>query len=190
MHITCDIKEVRRISSSSGTTGTPTFSGFTQKDREITAENMSRVFARVGIEKGDPVMHAGVLSMWVAGLPTLDAMMAAGACVIPMGALSGTERLAQIAAVTRPKVVLCTPSFALHLIKTMEARTGIDPKSIGIQKFMVFGEPGGSVKEIYGAISEGFGGADVYDVMGATGCHSPHRYFLRRTCGYSLLCIR
>ncbi len=173
MHITCDIRDVRRISSSSGTTGTPTFSGFTQKDRDITAENMARVFARVDIEPGDPVMHAGVLSMWVAGIPVVDAMMAAGARVIPMGALSGTERLAQIAAVTKPKVVLCTPSFALHLIKTMEERSGIDPKSLGVQKFLVFGEPGGSVKEIYEAISDGFGGAEVYDVMGATGCHSP-----------------
>ena len=100
-------------------------------------------------------------------------MMSAGANVIPMGALSGVERLAQIAAVTKPKVILCTPSFALHLIKTMEERSGVDPKSIGVEKFMVFGEPGGSVKEIYEAISAGFGGAKVYDVMGATGCHSP-----------------
>lgn len=173
MHITCDIKDVRRISSSSGTTGTPTFIGFTDKDRDITSENQARVMARVGIGKGDMVMHAGVLSMWVAGLPALDSMMSAGACVIPMGALSGVERLAQIASVTRPKAVLCTPSYALHLIKTMEERTGINPKTIGIEKFIVFGEPGGSIKEIYGAISEGFGGAMVYDVMGATGCHSP-----------------
>ena len=173
MHITCDIKDVRRISSSSGTTGTPTFSGFTQKDREVTIENMARLMARVGLEKGDPVMHAGVLSMWVAGLPTLDSLMGAGAMVIPMGALSGTERLAQIASVTKPKAMLGTPSFMLHLIKTMEERTGIDPKSIGVEKLLVFGEPGGSVKEIYEQMSAGFGGAQVYDVMGATGCHSP-----------------
>ena len=134
---------------------------------------MARLMARVGIEKGDPVMHAGVLSMWVAGLPCLDSLMGAGAMVIPMGALSGTERLAQIASVTRPKAMLGTPSFMLHLIKTMEERSGIDPKSIGVEKLLVFGEPGGSVKEIYEQMSAGFGGAQVYDVMGATGCHSP-----------------
>ncbi len=173
LHITCDPKDVRRISSSSGTTGTPTFSGFTQKDREITAENMSRLLARAHIQAGGPVMHASVLSMWVAGLPVLDALMAAGACVIPVGALSGVERVAQIAAATRPKAVLCTPSFALYLIKTMAERTGIEPQSLGIEKFMVFGEPGGSVEEIYSAIGNGFGGAMVYDIMGATGCHSP-----------------
>ena len=173
LHITCDPKDVRRISSSSGTTGTPTFSGFTQKDRDITAENMSRLLARANVRPGDTVMHASVLSMWVAGLPVLDSLMAAGACVVPVGALSGVERVAQIAVATHPKVVLCTPSFALYLIKTMAERTGIEPKSLGIEKFMVFGEPGGSVEEIYSAISEGFGGSMVYDIMGATGCHSP-----------------
>ena len=173
MHITCDPKAVRRISSSSGTTGTPTFSGFTQKDREITVENMARLMARVGLENGDTVMHAGVLSMWVAGLPPLDALMGAGACVIPMGALSGMERLAQIAAVTRPKAILCTPSFAIHLGRQMLERTGVDPKTLGIEKFLVFGEPGGSIKEIYEEIAASFGGADTFDVMGATGCHSP-----------------
>ena len=99
--------------------------------------------------------------------------MAAGACVIPVGALSGVERIAQIAAVTRPKVVICTPSFALYMIKNMKERTGVDPKLLGVEKFLVFGEPGGSIKEIYTAISDGFGGAMVYDIMGATGCHSP-----------------
>ena len=173
MHIACDVKEVRRISSSSGTTGTPTFSGFTQRDRDITIENMARLMARVGLKKGDPVMHAGVLSMWVAGLPPLDALMGAGALVIPMGALSGMERLAQIAAVTRPKAVLCTPSFAIHLGRNMLARTGIDPKTLGIKQFLVFGEPGGSIKEVYEEIAELFAGADTFDVMGATGCHSP-----------------
>ena len=173
LHITCDPKAVRRISSSSGTTGTPTFSGFTQKDRDITVENMARLMARVGLAEGDTVMHAGVLSMWVAGLPPLDALMGAGACVIPMGALSGMERLAQIAAVTRPKAILCTPSFAIHLGRQLLERTGIDPRTLGIEQFLVFGEPGGSVKEIYEEIADSFGGADTFDVMGATGCHSP-----------------
>ena len=173
LHITCEPAEVRRVSSSSGTTGTPTFSGFTQKDRDVTVENMARLMARIGLEKGDRVMHAGVLSMWVAGLPPLDALMGAGACVIPMGALSGMERLSQIASVTRPKAVLCTPSFAIHLGRHMLERTGIAPDSLGIEKFLVFGEPGGSIKEVYGEIADRFGGADTFDVMGATGCHSP-----------------
>ena len=173
MHITCDPKLVNRVSSSSGTTGSPTFSGFTRADRALAAENTARGLKRMGIEPGDVVLHASVLSMWVAGVPAVDSMMAYGACVVPVGALSGVERVAQIAQETRPKMLRTTVSFARHLAATMEERAGIDPTALGIEKVVVTGEPGGSIPEIYGEIEAGFGGATVYDNMGATGCHSP-----------------
>ena len=173
MHITCDPKLVNRVSSSSGTTGSPTFSGFTKADRAIAAENTARGLRRIGIEPGDVVLHASVLSMWIAGLPAVDSMMAYGACVVPVGALSGVERVAQIAKETRPRMIRTTVSFARHLAATMQDRAGIDPTSLGIEKVVVTGEPGGSIPEIFGEIEAGFGGATVYDNMGATGCHSP-----------------
>ena len=173
MHVTCDPKLVNRISSSSGTTGSPTFSGFTRRDREIAAENCGRGMKRMGIEPGDVVLHASVISMWIAGMPAIDSMMAYGACVVPVGALSGVERVAQIASEVRPKMIRTTVSFARHMAKTMEAKTGIDPKALGIEKVVVTGEPGGSIREIYSEIEAGFGGALCYDNMGATGCHSP-----------------
>jgi phenylacetate-CoA ligase len=173
MHVTCDPKLVNRISSSSGTTGSPTFSGFTRADRALAAENCSRGMKRMGIEPGDVVLHASVISMWIAGMPAIDSMMAYGACVVPVGALSGVERVAQIASEVRPRMMRTTVSFARHLAKTMEAKTGIDPKSLGIEKVVVTGEPGGSIPEIYSEIEAGFGGALCYDNMGATGCHSP-----------------
>ena len=112
LHITCDPKLVNRVSSSSGTTGSPTYSGFTLKDREITNDNQARALVRLGIEPGDVVMHASVLSMWIAGIPGVDSMMAYGACLVPVGALSGVERVAQIARDTRPKSIKCTDSNA------------------------------------------------------------------------------
>jgi len=41
MHVTCDPKKVIRISSTSGTTGSPSFTGYTQKDREAVNETGS-----------------------------------------------------------------------------------------------------------------------------------------------------
>lgn len=173
MHITCDPRDVNRVSSSSGTTGSPTYSGFTLNDRKVTNENQARAMVRLGINPGDVVMHASVLSMWIAGIPSVDSMMDYGVCMVPVGALSGVERVAQVAKDMRPKSIKCTVSFAQYLIKHMEERTGIDPKTLGLEKIVVFGEPGGSIPEIYGPIEEGFGGAMVHDIMGATGCHSP-----------------
>ena len=161
------------MSSSSGTTGSPTYSGFTLKDREITNDNQARALVRLGIEPGDVVMHASVLSMWIAGIPGVDSMMAYGVCLVPVGALSGVERVAQIARDTRPKSIKCTVSFAQYLAKHMEERTGIDPATLGLEKVVVFGEPGGSIPQIYEPLEKSFGGAMVHDIMGATGCHSP-----------------
>ena len=173
LHITCNPRSVNRVSASSGTTGSPTYSGFTLKDREITNDNQARALVRLGIEPGDVVMHASVLSMWIAGIPGVDSMMAYGVCLVPVGALSGVERVAQIARDTRPKSIKCTVSFAQYLAKHMEERTGIDPATLGLEKVVVFGEPGGSIPEIYEPLEKGFGGAMVHDIMGATGCHSP-----------------
>ena len=173
LHITCNPRSVNRVSSSSGTTGSPTYSGFTLKDREITNDNQARALVRLGIEPGDVVMHASVLSMWIAGIPGVDSMMAYGVCLVPVGALSGVERVAQIARDTRPKSIKCTVSFAQYLAKHMEERTGIDPATLGLEKVVVFGEPGGSIPQIYEPLEKSFGGAMVHDIMGATGCHSP-----------------
>ena len=173
MHITCDPRLVNRISSSSGTTGSPTFSGFTRFDRELAAENCARGMVRMGVDPGDVVLHASVISMWIAGMPAIDSMMAYGACVVPVGALSGVERVAQIANEVKPKMMRTTVSFARHMARTMLEKSGIDPRTLGIQKVVVTGEPGGSIKDIYSEIEAGFGGALCYDNMGATGCHSP-----------------
>lgn len=173
MHITCDISEVNRMSASSGTTGTPSFQGHTRNDRLIQHENYARAFARIGLHPGDRVMFAGVMSMWIAGLPTLDAMMDYGINTIPIGALVGSVKVAEMASLTRPKGILATPSFLRHMLNKAQAETDIDLKTVGVEKLVVFGEPGGNVPEVIRELSEGFGGAEVYDIFGGTSCLNP-----------------
>jgi phenylacetate-CoA ligase len=173
MHICCNPRSIQRVSASSGTTGTPTYGGYTRRDREIFFENSNRAYVRMDLVPGDRVLFAGVMSMWVGGVPFIDGLLNYGACVIPVGALSGVERVAQTAADTRPDLMLCTPSFALYLIEKIPERTNLNPRDFGIKKICVYGEPGGSIKEIYSRISEGFGGAETYDISGGTGTHSP-----------------
>lgn len=173
MHLTCDITEVNRMSASSGTTGTPSFQGHTAADRAVIAENTSRVVIRIGLRPGDRVLYAGVLSMWVAGIPVIDGLMTYGVNVIPIGALVGSMKVAEMAQLTHPKAIMCTPSFGLHLIKKTRAESDIDLATLGIEKIVVYGEPGGGVPEIIAELSEGFGGAEVYDTAGGTGCLNP-----------------
>ena len=173
MHLTCDIRDVNRMSASSGTTGTPSFQGHTKHDREVTFKNFARLMDLIGGKKGDKVMMAGVMSMWVAGIPTVDALLDYGANVIPIGGLVGTVKVAEMMQLTRPEIIICTPSFARVLVKKSKEELGVDIAQVGIKKICVYGEPGGSIPEIVQELSEGFGGAQVFDMGGGTGCLNP-----------------
>ena len=74
---------------------------------------------------------------------------------------------------TRPSAVFCTPSFARHLLVRSQEILGTDLSAIGIDKLCVYGEPGGSVPEIVQHLTEGYGGAEVYDFSGGTSCLNP-----------------
>jgi phenylacetate-CoA ligase len=173
MHITCDIRDVNRISASSGTSGTPSFQGHTANDRQIIFKNLHRLMDVIGGKPGDRVMMAGVMSMWVAGIPTVDALLEFGANVIPVGGLVGAAKVVELMTLTQPESLICTPSFALHILKRSKADLGVDLTKIGIRKVCVYGEPGGSIPEIIKRLSDGFGGAEIYDMAGGTGCLNP-----------------
>jgi len=173
MHLTCDIKAVNRISASSGTTGTPSFQGHTRNDRKILLENFTRLAEVTDTKPGDRVMMAGVMSMWVAGIPIVDALTEFGCMVIPVGGLVGTTKLIEMAQLTRPEAIVCTPSFARRILKTAKDDMHVDLTTIGVKKLFVYGEPGGSVPEIVRELNEGFGGAEVFDMAGGTGVLNP-----------------
>ncbi|MAW82138.1 MAG: hypothetical protein CMI63_18015 [Parvularcula sp.] len=173
MHVTCGVREINRVSASSGTTGLPTYVGYTARDRAVSEDNFARMAARTGLVRGDRVMFAGVMSMWIVGIPAVDALLNLGFAVIPIGGLAKTERLAQTAMDTRPDLLMCTPSYGLHLIKSVPEKTRWRTQDFGIRKLYVFGEPGGSIPKIREQLSEGFGGAEIYDMSGGTGCNNP-----------------
>ncbi|MCP4624889.1 MAG: phenylacetate--CoA ligase [bacterium] len=168
MHITCDPKKVVRVSSTSGTTGKPTFTGYTQKDREAANEVGARMMWRIGSRPGDVVMHGFVLSMWIAGVPVVDLLQNLGACTVPIGALTGAKRFARIAREVFPVQLNCTPSYAEYLIKKLPEEAGVEAHDLGIKRIMVSGEPGGSIPEVRQRLSQGFGGAEIYDAIGST----------------------
>lgn len=173
LHLCCDIREVNRISASSGTSGTPSFQGHTRNDREIILKNFRRLAEVTDVRPGDRVMMAGVMSMWVAGIPTVDALLNFGANVIPIGGLVGSDRVIEMMTLTRPEVVICTPSFGLRLLEKARQTQAADLRTVGVRKLFVYGEPGGSVPAIAGELRDGFGGAQVFDMSGGTGCLNP-----------------
>lgn len=159
------LREVIGVASTSGTTGRPTLTAFTRRDIDSTNEVLARAFWRIGIRPGDTVLHAFGLSMWVAGIPLVRALEAMGARPIAVGAEGGTERLLLFARLTRPSVLLCTPSFAEHLIERAPEVAGIEVGELGIQRIFCCGEPGAGLPEVRKKLANAWG-AKIYDFAG------------------------
>ena len=92
------LEDVIGVSATSGTTGLPTFYGFTKHDIDVTNEVLARGFWRAGVRPGETVVHAFGLSMWVAGIPIIRALENMGARTVPVGAeggVNGRDKLSQ-----------------------------------------------------------------------------------------------
>ncbi|MFX0199924.1 MAG: phenylacetate--CoA ligase family protein [Candidatus Hodarchaeota archaeon] len=159
------LEKVVGVSATSGTTGLPTFYGFTKHDIKVTNEVLARGFWRAGVRPGETVVHSFGLSMWVAGIPIIRALEQMGARVIPVGAEAGSERLLQFIDQTKPTTLMCTPSYAEHLIEKTPKILNKDIKQLGIKKIICAGEPGAGLPEVRKKIMEAYG-AKIFDSAG------------------------
>jgi phenylacetate-CoA ligase len=112
--ITCaPVKKIIRINSTSGTTGQPTLYTLTRNDVEVLNEMHARKYWRTGLRPGNIVLQALSLSMFTGGLPLSDGLQAMGLCVVPVGIEGGTKRVLDFILLTRPDVIIATPSFGI-----------------------------------------------------------------------------
>jgi phenylacetate-CoA ligase len=79
--------------------------------------------------------------VWAWGVQYALAKM--GLPTLPGGGMDARAR-ANIVIRYQPTILLCTPSYALHLGRTMEA-LGVEPRTTAVRTLFVAGEPGMSV---------------------------------------------
>ncbi len=139
-HLAASAQDIRRIYSTSGTTGTPSYIPLTQQDISNWVTISSRSYAASGARTGDRIVSTYNAGPFVAGV-ALDAFAALGLCHIPVGT-GNTERLMAAVQLLKANVLACTPSYALYLAEWAEAR-GIDIKGSAVERILVAGEPGG-----------------------------------------------
>ncbi|WP_102348616.1 phenylacetate--CoA ligase family protein [Bacillus sp. Marseille-P3661] len=164
-------EEVVAINATSGTTGVPTFYAFSEHDLKIQNESFARGYWRAGIRPGDRVLMATGLSMWLGGTSVMRGIQGMGACPIPVGVESGTERTLNFAKLTKPSAMVTLPSIATRLIEKAPEILGMEVKDLGIKRIFALGEPGASIPETRERIEEAYG-AKLYD--GATGIWGLH----------------
>jgi phenylacetate-CoA ligase len=106
--------------------------------------------------------------VWAWGVQYALAKM--GLPTLPGGGMDARAR-ANIVIRYKPTILLCTPSYALHLGRTVEA-LGVDPRSTSVRTLFVAGEPGMSVAATRERIQE-LWGARLVEFYGCTEA-SPH----------------
>jgi phenylacetate-CoA ligase len=150
-HRACDAAAVRRIYSTSGTTGRPTFIGLTGKDIGTWRETACRAFWSLGLRPGH--VTPLVVSPFVVAASYADALETIGA-LVPVG-VNATDRLIASFQFARANALLCTSSFPLHFAVSLQSR-GIDPKALGLRLIMAGGEPGASIPAVRAEIEQTF----------------------------------
>jgi len=147
-HTAADLEKVIRIHSTSGTTGRPTYIGLTRNDIQAWMEVHSRMYWCAGFRPSDRVLFGYGLSMFVGGIPIIEALQNIGCTVIPVGPREGTDRFLSLSRDLGANALVGTPSFVLYLIDRVQDSVQCAPKDLGWKKMAVGGEPGGSVPSI------------------------------------------
>ncbi len=117
--------DIAEIHVSSGTTGNPTLVGYSRKDLFLWAEVMARSLACAGVSKSDIIQIAYGYGLFTGGFGAHYGALRLGATVLPMSA-GHTNRQVVLMNSLKPRVLACTPSYALYL--------GEEAQNIGLKK--------------------------------------------------------
>ena len=147
----------------SGTTGAPLAILDTPESWDWMLGNWQRIYRESGVLPGDGIYFAFSFGPFLGFWTAFEAAAKYGALCIPGGGLSSAARLRAMS-VHRPRVLCCTPTYALHLADVAR-KEGIE---VRVEKIIVAGEPGGSIPSVRERMSAAWGGAEVVDHYGMT----------------------
>ncbi len=156
--------------SSSGTTGQPRVFRYSHLDREYWSWANARALAAMDFRHGDTVfMMTGYgPHVWAWGVQY--ALAKIGLPTIPGGGMDARAR-ANIITRFQPTVLLCTPSYALHLGRVLQD-LGHDPRETKVRKLFLAGEPAMGIPRTRARIQD-LWGARIVEFYGCTEA-APH----------------
>jgi phenylacetate-CoA ligase len=155
-----------RIHQTSGTTGKPMYWLDTDESWNWWAECWRIVFEAAGVTAGDRIFFAFSFGPFIGFWAGWEGARKVGALAISGGAQSTAQRLQSIVDYGAT-VLVCTPTYALHMASEAK-KTGMDlAKESAIKITIHAGEPGASIPNTKKLIEESWG-AKCYDHAGAT----------------------
>lgn len=131
--------DIVRIQGSSGTTGKPIVSGYTQNDIDVWTEMMARALTAAGADKNDIIQICYGYGLFTGGLGTHQGASKIGAMVVPMSS-GNTRRQIMMMRELGSTMLCCTPSYATYLGETIK-EMGIPPEEIKLKSGVFGAEP-------------------------------------------------
>ena len=161
--------EIVRIHGSSGTTGKPIVSGYTEGDMDVWTEMVSRALAAAGADKDDVVQVCYGYGLFTGGLGAHQGATNLGAMVIPMSS-GNTQRQLMMMQEMGTTILCCTPSYAAYLGESIQNAGLVPGKDIKLRAGIFGAEPW--TEEMRKHIEETLG-IDARDIYGLTEIAGP-----------------
>ncbi|MDG2401233.1 MAG: phenylacetate--CoA ligase family protein [Akkermansiaceae bacterium] len=160
-NLTYPLESYHRFHQTSGTSGQPMIWLDDKAGWEWLCENWAWVWEKAGVTPGQaaffPFSFGPFLGFWAG----FESAVGLGIRAIPAGGLSSENRLKMMERL-RPEILCCTPTYGLRLAEVAD-----DARSLGVEKIIVAGEPGGSLPKVRNRLSKAWN-AEVIDHHGMT----------------------
>ncbi|UOR01810.1 hypothetical protein MUN77_00330 [Leucobacter allii] len=160
-----DRHELAQITSSSGTTGAPTYFGLTREDRRRWDRAIANAYRTAGVGPGEVVAHTTGMAIVAGGLPYADGIREAGGTLAWIGGQT-TPRMAMAMERLRVSVLVATASFSAHFAQRCAEELGRPASGLSVRTVIAGGEPGAGVPHIRQGIMDAWGATRVSEFMG------------------------
>lgn len=154
-----------RVHQTSGTTGEPLRWLDTAESWRWWARCWAAVYRAAGVTAMDRIFFAFSFGPFIGFWSAYEGAHLVGALAIPGGGMTSSQR-ARAVVVNDISVLVCTPTYALHLAEVAE-NEGIDIRNSNVRVTIHAGEPGASIPGTKQRIEQAWG-ARCYDHVGAT----------------------
>lgn len=161
-------KDVVRVHCSSGTTGTATVVGYTQKDLENWGDCFARALYGAGCGPDSTLQIAYGYGLFTGGLGAHNGGERAGCTVLPMST-GNTKRQVRLMKDFDVDCLCCTPSYSLNIAEVAQEE-GYDVHEFPIHAGILGAEP---CSEATRAEIEQKMGIQVYDIYGLSEVMGP-----------------
>jgi phenylacetate-CoA ligase len=145
--------EIARVHGSSGTTGRPTFVAYTRRDLDLWSGLVARFLVAGGLRAEHLVHVAFGYGLFTGGFGLHYGVEKVGAGIVP-AAGGNTPRQVLLIRDLGAEVLVCTPSYALHIGEVARAE-GLSPEDLPLRLGHFGGEPW--TEEMRGEIERSLG---------------------------------